>query len=87
MRIKKLAMAFCEKDEKINKAQAIERALALFNAMTFCPDASYEDEWFGLSDEWDLNVWEDATDGKIRLTLYPVKDGQTRTWAKHINVL
>lgn len=33
------------------------------------------DAWYGLSDEWDLNIWSDCN--KLHASLYPVVNGST----------
>lgn len=34
-----------------------------------------EDEWYSLGEKWDLNIW--TTEGKRKLTVYPVDLNQT----------
>jgi len=41
-----------------------------------------EDEWYGISEDWDLNLWYDDLDKVIYGSLYQVVDGeiQTKCW-------
>lgn len=42
-----------------------------------------EDQWWTLSDDWDLNVWTDYETNEIKATMYPVFDGKTDTSIWH----
>jgi len=57
-------------DEVIQKARAI---VAEQDTQNFP-----EDDWRGIGDEWDLNLYVDD-DGKNCATLYKVKNGSTNT--------
>lgn len=38
-----------------------------------------EDEWFAVSEDWDLNLYSFDGDGEKGATLYPVLNGRTVT--------
>jgi hypothetical protein len=46
-------------------------------------DNTPEDEWFTISDDWDLNVWTDDDEKKVKAVMYPVTDGETDTSVWH----
>ena len=36
-----------------------------------------EDDWIRMSDTFDMNMWTDDIDGKMRISIYAVRNGQT----------
>lgn len=79
-----LEQAFYEKTKKLTEAEATERA-KLFYTCIKLTDESLEDYWVGLSDNWDLNIWESETE--IGLDIYPVENENTITWKNHIRIM
>lgn len=48
-----------------------------FLGMYLMQDGPDDDYWYGLADNWDLNIWWDEELGIYMATLYPVIDGET----------
>ena len=36
-----------------------------------------EDDWISMGDSFDMNMWTDDIDGKMRISIYAVRNGQT----------
>ena len=36
-----------------------------------------EDDWISMGDTFDMNMWTDDIDGKMRISIYAVRNGQT----------
>ena len=36
-----------------------------------------EDDWISMGDNFDMNMWTDDIDGKMRISIYAVRNGQT----------
>jgi hypothetical protein len=59
----------------MTKEEAIEKAILLMK--TAIPDES-GDDWFTISEDWDLNVWQDDDEITWHYTLYRVVFGETQ---------
>lgn len=78
---------FYKKGETLTFEEAKQKAL-LFLDYIRTTNETLEDYWYGISDNWDLNIWreieeDDCQEDKeglfLRATLYPVVDGFTKT--------
>jgi len=54
--------------------EIFRKAYTIINQINF--EDYPEDDWVGLSDDWDLNMFID-TDGRRCAVIYPVIDGNT----------
>lgn len=61
--------------EEMTYAKARSSAIGKYKRMSKLSD----DEWLQVASNWDLNVWRDAPDSDIHVTLYPVVNGSTDT--------
>lgn len=57
--------------------EVMQSARDFFSAASNMPEFP-EDDWHGIGDEWDLNLYVDG-DGKNCATLYAVVNGNTNT--------
>ena len=60
--------------------EALDIANEIIRSLSEWPD----DDWFSLSEEWDLNIWTDQRQGcRIpHAVIYPAEDGKTITGGK-----
>ena len=55
-------------------AEIFRKAYTIINQINF--EDYPEDDWVGLSEDWDLNMYIDM-DGRRSATIYPVINGET----------
>lgn len=91
MRVSIVEKAFYEKGKLLSFADAKKKAL-LFLQFIKLTNEDLCDYWFGLCDNWDLNIWldvddkdyKDEDDRFLNVTLYKVKNGNTTDWFRRI---
>jgi len=85
MKVSLIEKVFYEPGVILTFDQAKEKAL-LFLDYIKMTDEDLVDYWFGLADNWDLNIWIDVDDDTytdeneedfMSLTLYKVENGHT----------
>lgn len=77
MRVNSIEKVFYEKGKTLTFAEAKEKALLFFEYIQLT-DEDLSDYWFGLSDNWDMNIWHDELMDNFSIDLYCVsEDGCT----------
>lgn len=84
MKKEAITKLFYEKGKLLTFEEAKEKALLFFEYMKLT-DEDLCDYWYGLADNWDVNIWldvddedyEDENEKFFNVTLYEVVDGNT----------
>lgn len=84
MKIETLEKIFTQKKTTLSFDEAVAKSLLFLGGLR-TTEEDLVDYWFGIADNWDLNIWLDVDDKDykdedeekyLRATLYLVKNGQ-----------